>query len=73
MLSGYHGVINVNREDIPWRNVKICTSLHKEALYPQQPVTLVESHMWALSQGQNHVTLFQPGPPWAQLMAGFAV
>lgn len=33
------GVIDVNK-DIPWRNVKMCTLLHKEALHPQQPSTL---------------------------------
>ena len=34
-VSDYHGVININREDIPQRNVKICTLFNKQTLHPQ--------------------------------------
>ena len=53
--SNYHGVINLGREDIPRRrNMKICTLLYKQALQPQQPLTLMETHLLlALFQGQE--------------------
>lgn len=61
MQFGYYGIININKEDITQRNMKICILLQKQALCPQQPSTLMEAHTSALSQGY-HVTLSPTGP-----------
>jgi hypothetical protein len=52
-VSDYHGVLG--REDRLQRsNMKICTLLYKQALYPQQPSTYVEDHiLLALFQGKE--------------------
>lgn len=44
-VSDYYGVINLDREDFPWRrNMKICTLLYKQTLCPQELSLLVEAH-----------------------------
>jgi hypothetical protein len=49
MQCDYYGhliIINIQREDIPQRNVKICTLLYKQALCPWQ------QHSWRLGSSQ---------------------
>jgi hypothetical protein len=63
VLSDYHGVININREDIPQRNVKIHTLLHKKALCPWQLLMLVKACVcWPCPRGGNPVLLSPPRP-----------
>ena len=63
-----HGVINVYKEDIPQRNVKICPLLYKQALHPQQPLTLWRLTLEPCSRGRNSVpTRATPGSAHAIL------
>jgi hypothetical protein len=47
VVSDYHGVIKVNRENIPHRSMKICILFYNQALPTQQPSTLTERPMSA--------------------------
>ena len=49
----YHRAININREDIPWRNVNVSTLLYKQALSLEQPSTLMGAQIGALYQVQD--------------------
>lgn len=60
-------VIDVNKEDVPGRNRKTCTLLHKQATCLQQPSTPVEVHIhWPYPRGRNHVIISPPRPCWTQ-------
>jgi hypothetical protein len=62
-VSDYLGVVNINREDIPQRNVKIGTLLYTQALCPQQPLPLMEADALPVGPVPGAEAMSNPPPP----------